>query len=67
MKKRLYRSTRNKMVSGVIGGIAEYFNVDATILRLIFVVALPFTAFFPLLFVYIAAAIIMPIDNGIEE
>ncbi|MFB1051326.1 PspC domain-containing protein [Paraliobacillus sp. JSM ZJ581] len=66
MKKRLYRSSNNKMVSGVIGGIAAYFNIDATILRLIFVVALPFSAFFPLLFIYIAASIIMPIDNGID-
>ncbi|GGM36351.1 putative membrane protein YvlC [Paraliobacillus quinghaiensis] len=65
MDKRLYRSSSNKMVSGVLGGIAEYFNFDATILRLIFVVALPFTAFFPLFFVYIAAAFIMPIDGEV--
>ncbi|WP_112181843.1 MULTISPECIES: PspC domain-containing protein [Paraliobacillus] len=65
MDKKLYRSSSNKMVSGVLGGLAEYFNFDATIIRLIFVVALLFTAVFPLLFVYIAAAFIMPIDGEI--
>lgn len=63
MDKKLYRSSSNKMMSGVLGGIAEYFNFDATILRLIFVIALPFTAFFPLFFIYIAASIIMPIEG----
>lgn len=65
MNKRLYRSESNKMMSGVIGGVAEYFNLDATILRLVFVIALPFTAFFPLLFIYIAASIIMPIEGEV--
>ncbi|WP_117168820.1 PspC domain-containing protein [Paraliobacillus sediminis] len=65
MDKKLFRSSSNKMVSGVLGGIAEYFNFDATILRLIFVIAVPFTAVFPLLFIYIAASIIMPIEGEI--
>ena len=33
-QKRLYRSTRNKMICGVCGGIAEYFNIDPTLVRL---------------------------------
>ena len=32
--KKLYRSTSNRMIAGVCGGIAEYFNVDPTIIRL---------------------------------
>ena len=36
--KRLYRSTSDRMLSGVLGGLAEYFNIDATIIRLAFVV-----------------------------
>ena len=36
--KRLYRSTQNRMVAGVAGGLAEYFNVDPTLIRLLFVV-----------------------------
>lgn len=35
MEKRLYRSVENKMLAGVCGGIAEYFGVDPTIVRLL--------------------------------
>ena len=35
--KRLYKSNRDRKLAGVCGGIAEYFNVDPTIIRLIFV------------------------------
>ena len=31
---RLYRSTENRMISGVCGGIAEYFEIDSTLVRL---------------------------------
>lgn len=37
-EKRLYRSTKNRMLFGVAGGIGEYFNVDPTIVRLVFVI-----------------------------
>ena len=36
--KKLYRSRENKIFGGIIGGIGEYFDVDPTILRLIFVI-----------------------------
>ncbi len=39
MKKRLYRSRDERMLAGVAGGLAAYFNVDPTIVRLLFVVA----------------------------
>jgi len=35
MSKRLYKSSKNKMIAGVCGGIAEYFNIDPTIVRLV--------------------------------
>lgn len=34
MKKRLYRSTENKVIAGVCGGIAAYFDIDPTLVRL---------------------------------
>ena len=34
MNKRLYKSNKNKMLDGVCGGIAEYFNLDPTLVRL---------------------------------
>ena len=56
--KRLYRSGNNRMLGGVCGGIAEYLDVDPTVIRLIWVIA---TVFFGIgLLLYIAAWIIMP-------
>lgn len=57
--KKLYRSSTNKMVCGVCGGIADYVNIDPTVIRLLWVV---FSIFGVGLFVYIIAAIIMPIQ-----
>ena len=34
MEKRLYKSNQNKMIDGVCAGIAEYFNIDPTLVRL---------------------------------
>lgn len=60
MSKKLYRSNRDVMLAGVLGGLAEYLNMDVTLVRLIFVVLLLFTAGFPFTILYIAAAIIIP-------
>ncbi len=38
MQKRLYRSTKDRMIAGVCGGLAEYFDVDPVIIRVLFVV-----------------------------
>lgn len=56
--KKMYRSEENKMLLGVCGGIGEYLNVDATVVRLIWAIL----AFWGGLgvFAYIAAAIIIP-------
>ena len=59
MKKKLYRSTKDKKIAGVCGGIAEYLNVDSTIVRLI-CIALIFGWGTGLL-AYIVAALVMPI------
>ncbi len=37
MERRLYRSRTEKMIAGVCGGVAEYFNMDPTVIRLIWV------------------------------
>ena len=57
-QKRLYKSSTNRVLCGVCGGIGEYFNVDPTIIRLIFVLFV-FGVGSGLL-AYIVAAIIMP-------
>ncbi|WP_292380027.1 PspC domain-containing protein [Methanosarcina sp. UBA289] len=35
MNKKLYRSKKNRIIAGVCGGIGEYFNVDPTLIRLL--------------------------------
>jgi phage shock protein C len=58
-RKRLYKSD-NKRLWGVLGGFADYFNVDATLIRLGFILLLIFTGIFPGVFIYILFAIFMP-------
>ena len=58
MEKKLYKSNTNKTLDGVCAGIGEYFNIDATVIRLAWVV-------FSLLggsgiLAYIICAIIIP-------
>ena len=58
--KKLYLSSDDKMLSGVCGGIAEYFDADPTLIRLGWVVASIMTGIFPGLLGYIIAAVVMP-------
>ena len=58
MDKKLYRSAYDKKIAGVCGGIAEYFNIDSTIVRLILVAFCLMGGAGVLL--YIIAWIIMP-------
>lgn len=60
--KKLYRSRSNRIICGVCGGVAEYFNIDPTLVRLGFVL-LGFTG--SGIIAYIVAAIIVP-DHGKE-
>lgn len=59
-EKKLYRSSSNKMIAGVCGGIAEYFNVDATLVRVLYVLFSLVLMAFPGLLLYIACWIIIP-------
>lgn len=62
--KKLYRSATEKKISGVCGGIAEYFDVDATIIRLLWVLASCMTGVLLGLLAYIACVFIIPVDPG---
>lgn len=59
MNKKLYKSRTDKAVSGVCAGIADYFNIDVVIVRLLTVIFC-FVSFGTVLIAYIVAAIIMP-------
>lgn len=61
MKKRLYRSTSDRILAGVIGGVAEYFEVDSTLLRLVALLGFIFTGLFPGILFYLIAIVIMPV------
>lgn len=56
--KRLYRSSREKMLCGVCGGIGEYFNIDPTLIRLAWVIGSFWLG--AGIIAYIIAAIIIP-------
>lgn len=61
MKKRLYRSRNNKLIAGVIAGVAEYFDHDPTVWRLLTIVGFVLTGLMPGLLFYVLAWIIIPI------
>ncbi|MGD0339538.1 MAG: PspC domain-containing protein [Bacteroidota bacterium] len=56
--KRLYKSRRDRMIDGVCAGVAEYFGVDPTILRILWVLSIFIGGIG--FFLYIAGMIIMP-------
>ena len=58
MKKQLRRSTENKVIAGVCGGIAEYFDIDPTLIRLAWILFCALGGSGVL--AYIIAAIIIP-------
>ncbi len=60
--KRLYRSKTDRQISGVCGGLAQYFGVDATLVRLVFLLMLIFggSGFI----IYIIMAIVVPEEGS---
>ena len=57
--KKLYRSTQDKMLAGVCAGIAEYLNIDPTIVRVLWALITLGTVGFGVI-AYLVLAIIMP-------
>lgn len=57
--KKLFRSS-NRILAGVCGGIAEYFGVDPTVIRVLYLVLSLFSAGFPGVILYIILMIMMP-------
>ena len=62
MEKKLRRS-RNSMIAGVCAGIAEYFNLDPTLVRVAYVILSAVSAGFPGLLLYIILILVMPIEQ----
>ena len=62
--KRLYRSTDDKMIAGVCGGIAEYFGWDPTLVRVGYVLLSMGSVFFPGVIAYLVMMVIIPEKPG---
>jgi phage shock protein C len=63
MEKKLYRSTKNKFIAGVCGGLGEYFGVDPTVVRLVAILILLF-GIFPAVVAYLIFWIVVPENPG---
>lgn len=66
MVKRLYRVRKGRVIAGVAGGVAEYLDIDPTIIRLIFVVVI-FASLALGVVAYFVAAIIIPEKQDTNE
>lgn len=62
MNKKLMRS-KNQLVAGVCAGIAEYFDLDITLVRAVYAILSVFTVGFPGLLLYIILWIVMPLSQ----
>lgn len=64
MDKKLKRSSSDRVLAGVCGGIGEYFNTDPVVVRILWVL-ITFMPGGPGLLAYIVCALIIPEDNGV--
>lgn len=63
--KKLYRSAGNRMLGGICAGLGEYFGIDATVVRLLFALAL-FISAGTAAFVYLAFWLIVPEETPVQ-
>lgn len=68
-QKKLYKDPNNKVFAGVAAGLAEYADMDVTLMRLLVLAVIIFSGIVPGLIFYIVAAMIMPVkeSNGQED
>lgn len=66
MTKKLYRNTSNRMIGGVCSGLADYFGIDSTIVRLAWAI-LTVCSISGLFWIYIICWIVIPADNNIID
>jgi len=63
MAKKLYRSIQQKMLGGVCAGLADYFDLDVSLVRLIFVGLALVTAILPMVLFYLIAWLVIPVQS----
>ncbi|MDF9759503.1 phage shock protein PspC (stress-responsive transcriptional regulator) [Peribacillus simplex] len=64
--KKLYKSTQEKLLSGVLGGLSEMYKIDVSLLRILTALSCFFTGGIVLL-IYIIAAIVLPTDKQLKN
>lgn len=67
MEKKLARSTTDRYLAGVLGGFAEYLNMDATLLRVLFILVSFLTVHIPTFTIYFILALVIPKDTDILD
>jgi phage shock protein C len=60
MRKPLRRSRSNRMIAGVVGGLADYWSIDATLARVLFIIVSIVSAAFPGILVYAVLWLVIP-------
>ncbi|MBU7594637.1 PspC domain-containing protein [Metabacillus halosaccharovorans] len=63
--KKLTRSRQNKKLTGVLGGLSEYLGMDASLVRILFVIVLLFTGFFPMGIIYLISIFLIPEETDV--
>ena len=64
VSRRLRRSRTNRQIAGVVGGLAEYFGTDPTLLRVVYVIGSIVSAAFPGILVYALLWMLIPEAEG---
>ena len=62
-KKKLYRSKKDRVLTGLAGGLGDYFDIDPTLVRLGWLLIVVFTGLFPGIIVYFVAALLVPLQS----
>lgn len=63
MRKKLERDQEQAVISGVLAGMANYFDQDPVLFRVAAIVFLVLTGFFPGLIIYLIAFVVMPMKD----
>ena len=61
---RLFRNTNSKVIGGVASGLADYLQIDVTIVRVLLVLAIFIPKPFPIVLIYIILWAVMPANTG---
>ncbi|MFN7252558.1 MAG: PspC domain-containing protein [Anaerobacillus sp.] len=64
--KRLYRTQHDRKLTGVCGGLGKYLKIDPTVVRIITLLLIIPTAFFPVAIAYLVATILIPNEQDIQ-